>query len=469
MGALQESHTEADTTERQSLLQRQEFGDVQYADRKTMGWSTARKAAILGVVSWAVFNDALVSTIVFPALQQITDEFHVSSSVLKQLLLSVHVIGFALGPLIVSPGSELLGRNPLMHTSNFMMVLSMVIGALSNSMPLLLVSRTITGAAGCIPIVLEGGYIADLIHVEKRGKIIAVWTLAPLVGTVIGPIISGSITLRVGWRSVFWLMAILSGVQTVAGMLILTKGKFEPVASQSDQSQSQSAERLLSKGWGPFKAAFSRTARVAFQTPVVIITTLNMSMAFVYFYIIVTNLPTLFAESYGFDSAQIGFVYISPATGTVIGLAIIGILSDRVISQRRIARGVSLPEDRLFPLIASNVITAVGMLAYGWSVQAGLAWMCPLVAIAFTTIGISAIFVALQQYLTDHFGGSVSNAIAFIVVVRSILGVLLPLAVPSLYNNLGYGWGDSLLALVALAFCPTTFLLKKYGGEHHTP
>lgn len=86
----------------------------------------------------------------------------------------------AIGPLVVSPASELWGRSPLMHISNLLFMVSLAMSALSANMTTLLVARVITGMAGCIPIVLEGGFIADLVAEEKRGKIIAIWALAPV-------------------------------------------------------------------------------------------------------------------------------------------------------------------------------------------------------------------------------------------------------------------------------------------------
>lgn len=42
-------------------------------------------------------------------------------------------------------------------------------------------------------------------------------------------------------------------------------------------------------------------------------------------------------------------------------------------------------------------------------------------------------------------------------VVRSIVGGLLPLAGLNMYNALGLGWGNSLLASISLAMVPIPF------------
>ena len=60
---------------------------------------------------------------------------------------------------------------------------------------------------------LGGGTISDLIPREKRGAGIAVFALGPLLGPVIGPVGGGFLTQNLGWRWVFWLLAITVCIQ----------------------------------------------------------------------------------------------------------------------------------------------------------------------------------------------------------------------------------------------------------------
>ena len=66
-------------------------------------------------------------------------------------------------------------------------------------------------------------------------------------------------------------------------------------------------------------------------------------------------------------------------------------------------------------------------------------------------------------YLVDTFPDYAASAIAASTLFRSLLGAFLPLAGLSLYEQLGLGWGNSLLAFVALAFAPAPILFYKYG------
>lgn len=114
-------------------------------------------------------------------MPQILQEFQTSNPALSPLLITIHVIGSAIGPLFLAPIGEMYGRNPLMHASNAMFLISSILSAICPNITLLLVARVIMGVAGCIPSTIGGGYIADLIPIEKRGRVIGIWAFGPVL------------------------------------------------------------------------------------------------------------------------------------------------------------------------------------------------------------------------------------------------------------------------------------------------
>ena len=71
------------------------------------------------------------------------------------------------------------------------------------------------GIAGCPPLTLGGGTIADLMPPQKRGKALSIWTMGPLLGPVLGPVVGGFLAEGAGWRWSFWLIVILTGLLTI--------------------------------------------------------------------------------------------------------------------------------------------------------------------------------------------------------------------------------------------------------------
>jgi len=68
-----------------------------------------------------------------------------------------------------------------------------------------------------------------------------------------------------------------------------------------------------------------------------------------------------------------------------------------------------------------------------------------------------------QTYLVDCYGEYAASALAANTVLRSIFGCVLPLIGPTMYSQLGLGWGNSLLGFIALAFSPVPFIFFTYG------
>ena len=74
----------------------------------------------------------------------------------------------------------------------------------------------------------------------------------------------------------------------------------------------------------------------------------------------------------------------------------------------------------------------------------------------------------IQTYLVDAFTIHAASAIAANTIVRSLMGALLPLAGPAMYQTLGLGWGNSLLGFIAMALLPIPVLLTRYGERIRT-
>lgn len=56
-----------------------------------------------------------------------------------------------------------------------------------------------------------------------------------------------------------------------------------------------------------------------------------------------------------------------------------------------------------------------------------------------------------------------ASAIAANTELRSLVGALLPLAGPPMYDTLGLGWGNSLLGFILFAMIPLPIIFYKYG------
>lgn len=60
----------------------------------------------------------LPTTIVAPALDTIAEELHITVTALKPMVLSIFLLGYAIGPMFISPLSEIWGRTLVLQTFN---------------------------------------------------------------------------------------------------------------------------------------------------------------------------------------------------------------------------------------------------------------------------------------------------------------------------------------------------------------
>jgi MFS family permease len=122
----------------------------------------------------------MASTVFAPGVPQAMADFNSDNAAEGSLLISVYVIGLAIGPLFLPPLSELYGRTIVLNTANITFLIGSILSAVAVNIPMLIVFRFLMGLASVIPVTLGGGYVADLMPPEKRGTALTIWTIGPI-------------------------------------------------------------------------------------------------------------------------------------------------------------------------------------------------------------------------------------------------------------------------------------------------
>lgn len=126
----------------------------------------------------------LASVMFAPGADALCAEFGITNSTIAALTVTIYILGFALGPLFISPLSEIYGRLIVYHVGNGV-YLGFTIGcALSTNTAMFMVFRFMCGVAAASPMSIGGGTIADLYRQEESGKAMALFGLGPLLGPV---------------------------------------------------------------------------------------------------------------------------------------------------------------------------------------------------------------------------------------------------------------------------------------------
>ena len=115
-------------------------------------------------------------------------DFETKNEELASFVVSVYVLGYAFGPLAISPLSEFYGRSRIYQACNAMFLIFTIACALAPSLAALIVFRFLAGIGGSCPVAIGAASVADMVRQEHRGKVMSIWIFGPLLGPIIGPI-----------------------------------------------------------------------------------------------------------------------------------------------------------------------------------------------------------------------------------------------------------------------------------------
>jgi MFS family permease len=214
-------------------------------------------------------------------------------------------------------------------------------------------------------------------------------------------------------------------------------------------------------------ASLSRPVRLLATQPVIQIISLYLAYNFGVLYIVLSTFANLWIDRYEQPISVSGLHYIALAIGYTVAAQVGAPLTDKIWARLQArAGGVTAPEYRVPLMIPGAIIIPIGLFWYGWAAEAKTHWVVPDIGIAIFGCGIIVGTQAGQAYVMDSFRKYVASASAASQLLRSVAGFAFPIFAPQLYQNLGYGWGNSLLAFVFMALgVPIPLLLWKFGAK----
>ncbi|ROW05468.1 hypothetical protein VSDG_00228 [Cytospora chrysosperma] len=437
-------------------------------------WKFGRKWAAVFVVSTFTLISPISSTMTAPALKYIAADLNITTEIEQELSLSIFVLAYAIGPLLLGPLSELYGRVIVLQLSNLFYLFFNLGCGLCHTKVQLIVFRFFAGFGGSAPLAIGGGVLSDLFTAEERGKAMSIYSLAPLLGPAIGPIAGAFIAENTSWRWIFYATTIADALIQTAGVFLLQE-TYTPVLLRwrKERLVRETGNTALHTDFDDPERTAARTLATAFQRPFRLLLTqpiiqvLALYMMYLYglMYLVLSTFPSLWA-SYGMSTGVGGLNYIALGLGLFLGSQLCAPLQDRVYARMKRRYGVSVgrPEFRLPMMAPGALLVPVGLLIYGWTAQYRTHWIGPDVGVAVFTAGVIIGFQCIQTFLVDTYTLYAASAVAAGTVLRSLAGFGFPLFAPSLYARLDYGWGNTLLAFIGVLIgWPGPILLWKYG------
>ncbi|OCK82622.1 MFS general substrate transporter [Lepidopterella palustris CBS 459.81] len=443
--------------------------------RNPMRWPNAKKWTSSLVMAGATLAVSFCSSAFSGGIFQLMFEFN-SSQEVATLGLSLFVLGFALGPLLWAPLSELYGRQ-VVFIATFTAFVAFNAGcAGSQNMATVLICRFFAGSFGSSPLTNAGGVVADLFNAKERGLAMGMFSLAPFMGPVLGPIVGGFLGMSEGWRWVEGLMAIFSGVLWIAGILLVPETYPPVLLRRRAETLSRMTGKIyrsrgdIDQGSVTLSEAFStglqRPWILLFSEPIVLLLSVYMAIIYGTLYMMFGAYPIVYQENRGWSEGIGGLPFIGVAIGMIAALLYTTTLDHK--RYRKAAKdqgGFATPEDRLPPSIIGGIALPIGLFWFAWSNYTSVHWMASVTAGAPFGFGMVLVFLSVMNYLIDAYTIFAASVLAANSILRSLFGAAFPLFTTQMYHNLGIHWASTIPAFLALACLPFPFLFYKYGAS----
>lgn len=361
-------------------------------------WTAKKKWLNIGVLSCLTLLTPLGSSFFAPGVPRVMKDFNSESEITATFVVSVYLLGFAFGPILIAPLSELYGRRYIYHACNLGYLVFTIACALATNMNMLIVFRFFAGCWGVAPVTIGGGTVADLMRPEERGLAMSLWAMGALFGPILGPVCGGFLSAAAGWRWIFWVLAIAIAVVSAVALFTVDETYAPTLLERKTkrlrkETGNQNLRSKLEQKIGPkevFIRAITRPTKLMFLSPICALMSLYMAVVYGILYLLFTTFTFVFQEAYGFSESTVGLTYIGLGIGNFIGLAALGYSSDRVLKHLTAKNGgKSKPEYRLPPLIWGAPFIPAGLFIYGWTAQnaSSIHWAVPLFGTLVVGIG----------------------------------------------------------------------------------
>lgn len=438
-------------------------------------WPLGKKWAATMVVSGFTFMSPVSSSMVAPALSRLGEELGMSTKVEVQLALSIFVLAYAIGPMFLGPLSEVYGRARVLQLSNlFYLVWNLGCGFAHNKAEMF-AFRFLSGIGGSAPLAVGAGVLSDCWSPEQRGKAIAIYTLAPLLGPIAGPIAGGFIAQTTTWRWVFWATSIAAAAIQLLGLFFLQE-TYPPILLQRRTARlglaASTGTEADNARPGPgildlLSTALVRPFRLLTTQPIVQLIALYTAYLFGMLYLLLSTFPGVWEGVYGESPGIGGLNYIALGAGYMVGSQVGARLNDRIYKRlklRHSSNNPGQPEFRIPLMFAGSGLVPFGIFLYGWSVHARLLWLVPDLGFFVFAVGSVVCMQCMQTYVIDSYTRFAASGLAATVTLRSLAGFGFPLFAPYMYETLEYGWGNSVLGFLSVAVgLPAPFVFWGFG------
>lgn len=421
------------------------------------------------------------------------------------LTVTSYLIFQGLAPSLWGPVSDVKGRR-IAYACTFVVFLGACIGlAETRNYATLIVLRCLQSAGSASTIAIGSGVIGDVTTRADRGSYMGIFQAGLLVPVAVGPIIGGALAgSSLGWRSIFWFLAIYGVSFLVALLVLLPETLRSRVGNGSRMPSSLFTKYPLifyqkhagvrntdtaANDVGPLPprkdidltAPFCILAR-KHAAPLIIF----LAVYYAVWQMSITAMSSLFKSQYGLSETQVGLTFIANGVGSMVGTLVTGKILDKdygkvksaheaqIIEAQGISQSTAAEEDR-FPIEKArlrlvpifSITQCLSIILFGWCIEfsSRVSIAIPIISTFITGWAVVSTQSVIMTYLVDVFPASSAAASASLNLARCLLaaggtGFIMPMI-----DGIGVGWAFTTCAIVQISALSLVFVTWRFAGK----
>lgn len=357
-----------------------------------------------------------------------------------QQTLSAYLFAFGLMFLFHGALSDAFGRRPVIIVSLVFFTAGTIGAALANTLEMLIVWRVVQGLSVGAGMVVGRAMVRDLFNQEDSQRLMSLITLFFGVAPAIAPIIGGWLFVGLGWRSIFWFIAVVSVV------LFVVSWRYLPETLARENRQSFHPVALLA---GYKEVGMNRRF---------LLLSLAVGFNFNAFFLYILSAPVFLGEHLKLGPQEYAWLFIPGILGIMVGSQLSGRAAGRLKPPQTVKRAYGF-----------MVAASLANLAYAFAFAPSIPWA--VIPIMFYAIGTSMAMPSISIITMDLFPTRRGMAASLQGFVSGMINTVTAGVISAAVSHDPRWLAMTMVGLMALGLCSWALYLRELrrGAEPPSP
>lgn len=467
-------------------------------DEDPYNWSRGKKLTLVFLISFHCMAATMTMTALIPAYSQLAGEYGMTVHDCGYLTL-VQVLILGVAPLTWGPLATVYGRRPVFLASLVLSLIGNVACAVSPNYGALMFFRAFVAVFLSPANALSGAVVTDVLFRTERGRGVSLCTLMFSLGVPLGPFIFGFVVPRAGFRWIFWVLAIVNGVQFITHFLLGHETLFIRNINAPEETTEEKPKDFKTRYLKFTRVGSKRVSKIDFLEPsalgaypCAIFPSLAQSVVFLFgSMFLVVEIPLQLDNKFHLSPDSISLPFLGMVIGLLLAQPVSGLLSDVGMKLRKATReegDVAPPEFRLWLSYVGYCLILVGIPLFLVTTENAVTGRWTVVPIVGTAIASGGHHIAMTTLATYTVDCTVDDAVSMGILsslLRHLIAFIgplwyfelppchwehtkltMPFRFPAMIRNVGLKWSASIVyaIIILLGVFPT--IIVQIKGKH---